>query len=62
MEQEIFTVDDIAKNLNIGKKLAYRLVKAKGCPVIKDSSKKIKVYKNDFYKWLDSYVGKKIDL
>lgn len=44
--------DDIARELNISRSLAYQVMKSKGFPSIRIGVKRIICYRKDFEKWL----------
>jgi hypothetical protein len=52
-------VRDVAAYLNISMKLAYRLVKTPGCPLVILTAKAYRVPRDAFLRWLEEQPGTK---
>ena len=61
MEKQFYTVNDLAEIMPIGKTNIYNLVHSKDFPAI-TVGRRIIIPIDRFNEWLNSSVGKKVDL
>ena len=57
MAVELYTVEDIASILKIGKTKAYKLVNTRGFPVLRLGNQ-LRIPSDKFENWINSYTGK----
>jgi hypothetical protein len=60
MSSEYLTVKQVAELYRVDVRIARKLLKTKGCPIIKISERRIVVDKDELYEWILSFNGEMI--